>query len=199
VIDSGAALRLFLGTMTIVLMPKVLGLMLELKRVHRAREPMGAWRAVAGVVTETFFSVLLSPIYMVTQTVAVFQVLLGRDSGWHPQSRLGGGLSIIDVLLFHWRHMLLGAALAAICWYASGLLVAWMAPVIAGLLLAAPLSWLVARPAGPLMEAVLSTPDGRSPPSIVASARRASGEWAADAAAQAAEAAALQSAAPRAA
>jgi membrane glycosyltransferase len=199
VIDPGAALRLFLGTMTIVLMPKVLGLVLELKRVRRAREPMGAWRAVAGVVTETFFSVLLSPIYMVTQTVAVFQVLLGRDSGWHPQSRLGGGLSVIDVLQFHWRHMLLGVVLAAICWHASAPLVAWMAPVIAGLLLAAPLSWLVARPAGPLMEAVLSTPDGRSPPSIVASARRASGEWAADAAAQAAEAAVLQTAAPRAA
>jgi hypothetical protein len=81
--------------------------------------------------------VLLWRIFMVWQTVAVFQVLLGRDSGWHPQSRLGGGLSVIDVLQFHWRHMLLGAVLAAICWHASGPLVAWMAPVIAGLLLAA--------------------------------------------------------------
>lgn len=195
VIDPGAALRLFLGTMAIVLMPKVLGLVLEIKRARHAREPMGTLRAVAGVATETFFSVLLSPIFMVTQTVAVFQVLLGRDSGWQPQSRAGGGLSLVDTMHYHWRHMLLGALLTLLCWQASAPVVAWMAPVIAGLLLAGPLSWFVARPAGPRLEAVLSTPDGRSPPSIVESARRASGEWAADAAAETEQAAALHAAA----
>jgi membrane glycosyltransferase len=53
-----------------------------------------------------------------------------------------------------------------------------MAPVIVGLLLAAPLSWLMARPAGPVLRSLLSTPDCRCPPAIVESANRARGEWA---------------------
>ena len=78
VTDPGAALRLLLATMTIVLLSKALGLMLELKRVRYAREPLGTLRAIFGVALETIFSILLSPILMVTQTVAVFQVLSGR-------------------------------------------------------------------------------------------------------------------------
>ena len=37
---------------------------------------------------------------------------------------------------------------------------------------------MTARPAGPVMRALLSTWNGRSPPAIVESAERASGEWA---------------------
>jgi membrane glycosyltransferase len=68
VIDPGAAMRLFLATMAVVLLPKALGLGLELKRAHRARELFGAPRAFAGVATETVFSMLFAPIMMMTQT-----------------------------------------------------------------------------------------------------------------------------------
>ncbi len=179
VIDPGAALRLLFATMTIVLLPKVLGLFLEIKRAQRARERFGTLHAVLGVGTETIFSILLSPILMVTQTVAVFQVLIGRDSGWRPQSRERYGMRFYDALRFHYRHMILGTLLALACWQASAQIVAWMLPVIVGLLLAAPLSWLVARPAGLVLRYLLSTPDCRCPPAIVESATRARDEWAA--------------------
>ncbi len=178
VIDPGAALRLLFATMTIVLLPKVLGLLLEIKRAKRAREPLGVLRATLGVGTETIYSILLSPILMVTQTVAVFQVLLGRDSGWRPQARNRHGMSFADAVRFHYRHTLTGALLALACWEASPQVVAWMTPVIVGLVLAAPLSWLTARPAGPVLRSLLSTPDCRCPPAIVESANRARGEWA---------------------
>jgi membrane glycosyltransferase len=178
VIDPGAALRLLLATMAVVLLPKVLGLMLEIKRAHFAREPLGWLRAVLGVATETVFSILLSPILMVTQTVAVFQVLIGRDSGWRPQSRDRHGMRFFDAVRYHYRHMLVGAVLAFACWEASVQIVAWMAPVIVGLLLAAPLSWLLARPAGPVLRSLLSTLDCRCPPAIVENANRARDEWA---------------------
>ncbi len=181
VIDPGAALRLFFATMAIVLMPKVLGLVLEVKRARYAREPFGTARAVMGVGLETIFSILLSPILMVTQTVAVFQVFIGRDSGWGAQTRSRGSMRFSDALRWHYRHMLAGAVLAAVCWEASPEVLAWMSPVIVGLLLAAPLSWLTARPAGLVSRVLLSTRDGRSPPAIIESARRASGEWAAQA------------------
>jgi membrane glycosyltransferase len=73
--------------------------------------------------------------------------------------------------------MVIGLLLGFACWEASPLVLAWMSPVIAGLLLAVPMCWLTARPAGPVLRALLSTPDCRSPPAIVESARRAAGEW----------------------
>jgi membrane glycosyltransferase len=179
VTDPGAALRLLLATMMIVLLPKALGLMLELKRVRYAREPLGTLRAIFGVALETVFSILLSPIFMVTQTVAVSQILLGRDSGWRPQLRSGISMRFREALRFHWRHTLIGVLLAFACWEASLQVVAWMAPVIVGLILAAPLSWLTSRPAGLVARVLLSTREARSPPAIIESANRASGEWAA--------------------
>ena len=59
VIDPGAAMRLFLATMAVVLLPKALGLALEIKRARRARELFGMPRAIAGVMTETVFSMLI--------------------------------------------------------------------------------------------------------------------------------------------
>lgn len=178
VTDPGAALRLFFATMLIVLMPKFLGLALEIKRARLARETYGGTRAVLGVVTETLFSILMSPILMVTQTAAVFQVLFGIDSGWKAQSRDGMGITFTDALRYHRWHMLIGVLMGLACWEASLLVVAWMSPVIVGLVLAAPLSWLTSRPAARSLRALLSTRDNRTPPAIVESARRASGEWA---------------------
>ena len=167
IIDQGAALRLFLATVFVVLLPKMLGLVLEIKRVSAAREAGGVLRAVAAVTTETLFSLLLAPIMMFTQTVAVMQILLGRDSGWKAQRRDDGSIAFADAAVFHWKHTLLGAATAVLVWIATPNLVGWMAPVIVGLVLSIPLSWYTARPAGPLMARLLSTPEDRSPPAIL--------------------------------
>jgi membrane glycosyltransferase len=178
VTDPGAALRLFFATMLVVLMPKFLGLGLEIKRTRHARESWGGTRAVLGVVTETLFSILLSPILMVTQTAAVFQVLFGLDSGWRSQSRDKAGIPFMEALRYHRWHMLIGLVMAVACYEASALVLAWMSPVIVGLMLSAPLTWLTSRATSRPLRTVLSTPEGRSPPAIIESARRASGEWA---------------------
>lgn len=178
-IDPGAALRLFLATMAIVLLPKVLGLVLAVKRARATRELGGTSRAVAGVTVETIFSMLLAPILMATQTVAVVQIVLGMDSGWKAQQRDLGGMSFRTAVDFHWRHMVLGVALTLVCWYVTPELIGWMAPVIIGLAFAGPLSWFVARPAGPILAAVLSTPEDRDPPLILERTRLFASEWSA--------------------
>ena len=129
----------------------------------RARRS-GATRAVLGVITETLFSILLSPILMVTQTVAVFQVLFGLDSGWRTQGRDGAGIPFIEAVRYHRWHMLIGVVMAVACYEASALVLAWMSPVIVGLILAAPLTWLTSRAAARPLRTLLSTRDGRSPP-----------------------------------
>jgi membrane glycosyltransferase len=103
VIDPGAALRLFMATMGVVLLPKGLGLILELRRVRKAREVGGSVRAVAAVATETVFSMLIAPILMVTQTSAVAQIFLGRDAGWKPQQRGDRGIPLAEAVYAGWH------------------------------------------------------------------------------------------------
>lgn len=176
-IDPGAAMRLFLATMAVVLLPKALGLALELKRTRTARELFGMPRAIAGVTTETFFSMLFAPIMMMTQTASVLQIFFGRDAGWKAQRRDGAGMEFGEALRFHWRHMLVGVVVTIVCWETSPGLLVWMAPVVLGLVLSGPLNWMTSQAAGPAMSVILSTPEDRSPASIVLRTLRHTHAW----------------------
>lgn len=178
VIDPGAALRLFMATMGVVLLPKGLGLLLELQRIYYSRERGGSVRAILAVATETVWSMLIAPILMMTQTSACAQILMGRDAGWKPQSRDESGIPFLDALRFHALHIVAGLVLALLCYWTTPALAIWMAPVIAGLLLSAFINWLTARPAGFVMRWLLSTPQDRAPAPILARADDLAIRWA---------------------
>jgi membrane glycosyltransferase len=177
VIDPGSAMRLFLATMAVVLLPKVLGLALELKRAQRARELFGMPRAIAGVATETVYSMLLAPIMMMTQTASVLQIFFGRDAGWKVQRRDDAAMELGDAMRFHWTHMLVGVVVTIVCWETSPGLLVWMAPVVLGLVLSGPLNWMTSQTAGPAMNVILSTPIDRSPSSIELRSLRHTQAW----------------------
>jgi membrane glycosyltransferase len=78
---------------------------------------------------------------MLIQSRHVFEVFMGRDSGWKPQRRDGGGTTWSDAWHFHKRHMLLSCMTGVIVWFLSPPLLAWLSPALLGLLLlAVPLS-----------------------------------------------------------
>ncbi|MCL4768182.1 MAG: glucans biosynthesis glucosyltransferase MdoH [Hyphomicrobiaceae bacterium] len=178
VIDPGAAFRLFLATMVVVLMPKGIGLVLELRRATAAGERRAAPRVIAGVAVETLFSMLLAPILMLTQTTAVAQIFAGLDSGWKAQRRDEGGMTVLAAVRFHGWHMLAGLTLAVLSYLVSVSLMAWMAPVILGLSLSVLLSWWTARNAGPWLSGWLATSTDHDPPPILAAARARTAAWA---------------------
>ena len=177
VTDPGAAMRLFMATMAVVLLPKALGLALDIKRARTARERGGLARAVAGVTTETVFSMLLAPIMMMTQTASVLQIFAGRDSGWKAQRRDDGAIGFVESLRLHGVHMLVGVGVAYICWSTSPGLLIWTAPVLLGLLLSGPLNWMTAQRAGPVFASVLSTAEDRAPAPTVLRANRHAAIW----------------------
>jgi membrane glycosyltransferase len=170
VIDPGAAFRLFLVTMGVVLMPKALGLVLEILRAQRCGERWPHLRIGAAVLVETVLSVLMAPVLMVTQTTAVMQILAGLDSGWRPQRR-EGSLPLTQAVRFHAWHITIGVALAALTYAVSLSLMAWMSAIMLGLLLSALLSWWTAQPAGRILSYLLSTEYERDPPAILVRAR----------------------------
>jgi membrane glycosyltransferase len=114
---------------------------------------------------------LYAPILMLIQSRHVFEVFMGRDSGWKPQRRDSTGTSWSDAWHFHKRHMFLSCVTAVIVWFLSPPLLAWLSPALLGLFLAVPLSrasgseWL----GGILSKlALLRTPEEAEMPALVA-------------------------------
>ena len=135
VVDPERALFMFAATLAILLAPKLLALGAILA-TGQARGFGGPARLVASAALEILLSALLAPITMVTQAAQFVQVLRGRDSGWNAQNRAGTGLHWRDAMRFAAPHVVLGVLLLVLALSVAPLLAAWMAPVLAGLILA---------------------------------------------------------------
>ncbi len=177
VIDPGAAMRLFFATMAVVLFPKLLGLVLEAKRLLANGERSGVLRVVAATGVETLMSMLLAPIMMMTQTAAVVQFFLGLDAGWKAQSRDGGALPLADAIKMHRYHALTGLVVTVLVYESYPGLLVWMAPVLTGLILSGPINWLTAKPAPQWLASLLATPVDLDPAPILVRTDHFTNAW----------------------
>jgi membrane glycosyltransferase len=167
--DPERALALFALTMGILLAPKFFGLLLMLFDRDKRRACGGAVRLVLSSLIEIVLSALMAPILMLIQSGSVFQILLGRDTGWQPQRRDDGSIPMRDIVRRHRWHTALGivAGLSAVMIATS--LFLWMSPTILGLVLAIPLSALSGQlGAGLALKrlGLLMMPAERQPPEI---------------------------------
>jgi membrane glycosyltransferase len=173
VVDPVRAMWMFVGTMGLLLVPKLLGCIAILLR-RRERRGFGVARLLAGIVFETVVAGLIAPVVMLTQTIDVVAILLGRDSGWNAQRRDDGAIPARETRRLYRRHTVLGLLLGGVAWAVSLSLALWMLPVVLGLALAIPLALLTGRHwAG----GVLRTPEDIAPPAVVARALALQGEW----------------------
>ncbi|MEJ0019666.1 MAG: glucans biosynthesis glucosyltransferase MdoH [Acetobacteraceae bacterium] len=173
VVDPVRAMWVFVGTMALLLVPKVLGCIAILLR-RQERRGFGALRLIGGMLLETLVAGLMAPVVMLTQTIDVAAILLGRDSGWNAQRRDDGAIAASETRRRYMRHTVLGLALGAAAWLVSLSLALWMLPVVLGLSLAIPLALLTGRRWG---GAWLRTPEDAAPPPVVARAITLQREW----------------------
>ena len=138
--DIELMMTLFWFSMVILLIPKMLGLIRALLSRRIRRGCGGVIGVVASFFLETILSALYAPILMLVQSRHVFEVFMGRDSGWKPQRRDSGGTTWGDAWSFHKRHLLLSCMTAAVVYVLSPSLLAWVSPALLGLFLSVPLS-----------------------------------------------------------
>jgi len=163
--DPVRAMWVFWGTMALLLTPKLLGFTALLLDGATRRGFGGTARALAGLFVETLLSGLLAPLLMLNQSRAVFDILLGRDTGWQSQQRDGGGATLRLVVRRYLPHTLIGLLLAAGSHLVSVSLFFWMSPIIAGLVLAIPVVLLTGIRGGAWL---LAIPEEAAPPPILA-------------------------------
>jgi len=116
VIDPVGAMWMFVGTMGLLLVPKLLGaFVLALHRADR-RGCGGLPSLFVSVLMETLLGGLIAPVVMLTQSLHVATIMLGRDSGWNAQQREDGSVPFgLTVRQYGW-HTLLGLALGGLAW-----------------------------------------------------------------------------------
>jgi len=130
------ALPLLAVTGVLLFMPKALGLGLA---VVRARRSGRAGRTLLEGLREAAFSVLVAPVLMMLHVRAVAEIVAGRDVAWAAQPRDGRRIRWREAVASTGWISAAGAAwLAATLWW-SPLYALWLAPILVGLLLAAPI------------------------------------------------------------
>jgi membrane glycosyltransferase len=167
VFDAQTALALFIATMFVVHLPKLMGGVLALRNEAESLLHGGLVRVIGGIIVETVLSTLIAPVLMVTQTSAVIGILAGRDAGWSAQRRTGSGTSFGSYIHQYRYQLLWGGVGSCVCFAISPAILAWMSPIVGGLLLAPVIAYWSARPAGPVLSRLLATPEERYPPRVL--------------------------------
>jgi membrane glycosyltransferase len=165
-------------TVVLLFAPKAMALAWFLPDMTR-RAAFGGGRAlVKSVAAEIPLSILVAPMMMMTQTLAVIDILRGRPSGWAAQNRTSDGIALRDAIRHYRWHLAVGGVmlLAAILGMGAAI---WMSPIFAGLL-AAPFmaAWTSRRSWGQKAAAMrlFLIPEERRPNPLIVDAQPASAD-----------------------
>jgi len=174
--DPVLAAWVFVGTMAMLIVPKLLAYVLLLTEPGPRRGFGGGISTLAGLVVETLVSGLTAPVMMIFQSRAVAEILLGRDAGWQVQRRDDGAVSLRDTVRNYAMPSLFGIAMAASAYAVSLPLLLWMTPVITGLVLAVPIAMLSSAAGSSRTRRLFRTPEESSPPPVLLRANQLASE-----------------------
>jgi membrane glycosyltransferase len=137
-------LILFAATLLLSYIQKWLSVLDVLLR-PQARRSAGGWgRILVATAIEAVFSVLLSPVLAVAQTMFIGGLAFGRTIRWSAQSRQGRTVPLLEALRGLWPQTVAGSLVFAVLALRAPELLPWAAPVIAGLVLAVPFASVTA-------------------------------------------------------
>jgi len=174
-VDPVRSKWVFIGTMGVLLGPKLLAYLALMLHARNRRAFGGAVRTLVGVLVETVLAGLIAPVAMLTQSGAVVSILAGRDGGWQPQQRDDGAIPLAQTARQYRAHTITGLLLAVASYLVSPSLLLWMSPVVLGLALAIPMAaWTAGRGPGQVLRraGLLRTPEEQAPPAVLVEAER---------------------------
>lgn len=167
VMDSERAMTLMVFTAIVVLLPKILGLVHALF-IDRAWARTGSrLKIIPGFITEVTLSALIAPIFMLAHVGALFNLFIGRDSGWGAQGREGERLPLSQAMVQFAGYSAVGLSLMAYCFFVSPVLIGWLSLVYAGLVMAPVLAWMMGLNSSTLFFDWLMIPEERKPRAVL--------------------------------
>jgi membrane glycosyltransferase len=169
-------LTLFGFTALLLLLPKALALAVVVVK-GQAREYGGTARLLLGGLIEFVYSMLLAPVRMLFHSQFVFAALTGWRLDWKSPPREGDATPWSEAWRRHGAHTAFALVWVALLVFMGPSFPWWLSPIIAGLLLAAPLSVWTSR-VGPgrwlrRLRLLLIPEEERVPPVLAAAQRHA--------------------------
>ena len=142
-----AFISLIVAAIAMLFAPKILALALLLRDKSRLRDYGGASAAIFGVVAECILSTLLAPIFMLSHSWFVLNILLGRRTRWGAQLRGGEGVGLRQSARAFAPHTFVALATGVAAWYWLRGDFWWYLPLLVGSSLAIFLCWSTGSPA----------------------------------------------------
>jgi membrane glycosyltransferase len=168
---NGEIVALLSITVAVLFLPKFFGALLAVRDSRLRRGFGGGVRLFVSLGIEQLFSILLAPAMMLFHTTFVVTTLAGKPVVWHAQERGDRGIGVLEALLRHKWHLAIGLAWGAVILYFAPRYIWWLAPVLAGMVLAVPLTVITSRAGIGLWlrrHRLLLTPEEAEPPAELA-------------------------------
>jgi membrane glycosyltransferase len=168
---DGEIVALLSITVAVLLLPKFFGALLALNDSRLRRGFGGGPRLFASLGLEQLFSILLAPAMMLFHTTFVVTTLMGKPVVWHAQERGDRGIGVLEALLRHTWHLVIGIAWGAVILAFAPRYIWWLLPVLAGMVLSVPLTVMTSRTGAGLWlrkHRLLLTPEEVDPPAELA-------------------------------
>jgi len=169
---SGEQQAWYLAGMVLALLflPKILAYLGTLLHPRRRKQFGNSFSLTVGVLMEALLSALLAPSIMVSHTLMVLGMVLGRSVNWGNQTRETDGTPWLEAIRYHGPAIIIGLAWSALAWYVGESFFLWMSPILAGLVLAAVVSVVTSRTRyGRALQRhkILATPEELTPPEVM--------------------------------
>ncbi len=140
------AFTLFVFTMVLLFLPKLVSVVVTLGRREDAERFGGKRRLVTSALLEVIVSALLAPVNMAFNAKFVLFTLLGQGVSWVAQKRGGDdGTDWREAIITHGGHTAFGVVWGVSAFVVSPAFFWWLSPVLAGLVLSIPLSILLSK------------------------------------------------------
>lgn len=162
---------LFWIVMGLLIAPKLLSLVLHLRGRHERAIYGGGWKLSLSVLLEMISSMLMAPVMAYLQTHFVIGILMGTNVKWDAQDRGEPETTWGEAFRRHWVSTLLGFLWSALLLATVPKLFWWFLPVLAGFVLAIPISvWSSRVNLGEwaLRHGWFVTPEEAEPPAVLA-------------------------------
>jgi membrane glycosyltransferase len=164
---SDSVVSLFAIMMAMTFAPKIATIIDVYSRAPMRQAFGGAFRFGVGIVTETVFSMLLSPVMAIAHTVFLGGLLFRRTVGWTAQQRDDHAVPLGFAVRKLWLQTMVGLGL--LVWFATSMPGAlWIGlPFWGGLLAAIPFAMLTGLPRlglGLVRLGICAIPEDTAPP-----------------------------------
>ncbi|MBV9391300.1 MAG: glucans biosynthesis glucosyltransferase MdoH, partial [Verrucomicrobia bacterium] len=146
-LPHASAAVLFITTLGLLFGPKVLSLLHLFSHPKQLASFGGTSRLLVSVLFETLFSIVSAPIMIWFHTRFVLRNLSGQTVTWTTQMRQSdSGPRWGDIIAEYWPLPLVASGIGLLAWWLSPTYLAWLSPLLLGLILSIPLAKLSGNP-----------------------------------------------------